>query len=404
MSLLREKINEVSRSLFPVIALVLLLNFTLVQAETEVLLRFLLGAFLLLIGLAIFLLGVDLGMNPIGDEMAKELATSTKAFKIAALSFLLGFLVTVAEPDLLILGNQVQSASGGGINAMTMVYLVSIGVGVLVLFATFRLLKGRSYPLFMGLAYLGVFVLSLFVSEEFLALSFDSSGATTGALTTPFVLALSLGLSRIKGGKSSEENSFGMVGAMSVGPIFALMLMSILSGQKNIQGEAASFVIRQGVLIPTLGQWLPAFKESLIALLPIVLLFLGFNAFRFKLAKRDLSLIIKGLVYILIGLSLFLTGVYSGFLDMGRIIGQSIAGEHAWLLPIVGFLIGMIVVLVEPAVLVLGQQIEETTGGRIPGKIIKVTLSLGVALAIMSSMIRIFVLKLNFGIFCFPVF
>lgn len=404
MSLLRGKLGDVSRSLFPVIVLVLLLNFTLVKADNDVILRFLVGAFFLLIGLGIFLLGVDLGMNPIGDAMAREIATSTKAYKVAALSFLLGFLVTVAEPDLLILGNQVEGASGGGINGMTMVYLVSIGVGVLVLMGTFRLLKGWSYPLFMGLAYLGIFVLSLFVSEEFLALSFDSSGATTGALTTPFVLAISLGLSRIKGGKSSEEDAFGLVGAMSAGPIFALMLMSILTGQKHIQGDAAPFVMSPGVIGPMLNQLLPAFKESLVALVPIAFLFLGYNAYKFRMSRRELSRIIKGLVYIVLGLTLFLTGVYSGFLDMGRIIGQSIASEHAWLLPVVGFLIGMIVVLVEPAVIVLGQQIEETTGGRIPGKIIKVTLSIGVALAIMSSMIRILIPEVKLWYFLLPGF
>ncbi len=190
----------------PVIALVLILAFTLVKPDVDVIYRFLIGSALLLIGLAIFLLGVDLGMNPIGDHMAVEVATSKSKFKVAGIAFLLGFLITVAEPDLLILGNQVVRLRGA-IKASVMVYLVSAGVGMLIMFGTFRLLRSRSYPGFMALAYLGIFVLSLFVSEEFLAISFDSSGATTGALTTPFILALSAGLSRIKGGKSTEEDA-----------------------------------------------------------------------------------------------------------------------------------------------------------------------------------------------------
>lgn len=404
MSRLKHKFSEVSRSLLPVMALVLLLAFTLVKPDMDVIWRFLLGSALLLVGLAIFLLGVDLGMNPIGDHMAMEVATSKSRFKVAIIAFLLGFLVTVAEPDLLILGYQVQDASGGKIGAQFMVYMVSIGVGMLIMLGTFRLLRGRSYPLFMALAYLGIFVLSLFVSEEFLAISFDSSGATTGALTTPFILALSAGLSRIKGGKSSEEDTFGMVGVMSAGPMYALMLMSILTGQSNIQGEVNDYVVQEGILTPVLSFLPKEFFGSLVALLPLTIFFFLLNFIHFKINRRELARIIKGLIYTLLGLTLFLTGVYAGFLDMGQIIGRSIASNHSWLLPVVGFFIGMIVVLVEPAVIVLGQQIEETTGGRIPGKIIKITLSIGVALAVMLSMLRIMVPELKLWHFLLPGF
>lgn len=405
MSLLRQKFSEVSRSLLPVMALVLLLAFTIVKPDADIIWRFLLGSLLLLVGLAIFLLGVDLGMNPIGDHMAVEVATSKSPVKVAAIAFLLGFLVTVAEPDLLILGHQVEAASGGVIGALTMVYLVSAGVGMLIMFGTFRLLGGRSFPAFMGLTYAGIFVLSLFVSEEFLAISFDSSGATTGALTTPFILALSAGLSRIKGGKTSEEDAFGMVGVMSAGPMYALMLMSIITGQKNIQGEAAAFAVQQGGMLGPLLRYLPQeFLGSLTALLPLTAFFFLLNFIHFKAPRRELSRIVKGLVYTLVGLTLFLTGVYSGFLDMGQLIGRSIAAQHLWLLPVVGFFIGMIVVLVEPAVIVLGQQIEETTGGRIPGRIIKVTLSIGVALAVMLSMLRIMIPALKLWHFLLPGF
>lgn len=405
MSLIKEKFTEVSRSLLPVMALVLLLAFTIVRPGSEMIWRFLIGSLLLLVGLAIFLLGVDLGMSPIGDHMAVEVATSKSPIKVGVIGFLLGFLVTVAEPDLLILGHQVEAASGGAIGALAMVYIVSAGVGLLIMFGTFRLLRSRSYPAFMGLAYAGIFVLSLFVSEEFLAISFDSSGATTGALTTPFILALSAGLSRIKGGKTAEEDAFGMVGVMSAGPMYALMLMSILTGQRNIQGEAAEFALQGGGVFGPLLTYLPKeFIGSFMALLPLTAFFFLLNFMHFKAPRRELSRIIKGLVYTLIGLTLFLAGVYSGFLDMGQLIGRSVASEHLWLLPIVGFFIGMIVVLVEPAVIVLGQQIEETTGGRIPGKIIKITLSIGVALAVMLSMLRIMIPELKLWHFLLPGF
>lgn len=404
MNLLFEKIKEVAQTLFPVVVLVLLLCFTVVDVETDVILRFLVGGILLLIGLAIFLWGVDLSMNPIGEYMSREVATSKSIYKIAILSFLLGFLITVAEPDLLILGSQIDDASAGSLGTTLIVYIVSVGVGIMISLGVFRLLRNKPLNVFMTITYAIIFALSIFVSEEFFAISFDASGATTGALTTPFVLAISLGMSRVTGGKQSEENSFGLVGIMSAGPILAIMLLSVLTGQKNIQGDIAEFVAAEGVFAPIINAIPHVFVESLLALLPIVVLFLVYNFVKFKIKKSDLSGIIFGLTLTLLGLVLFLTGVNSGFMDMGRIIGMELAKTNDWLLIVVAFAIGLIVVLVEPAVHVLGEQIQEVTGGHIPIRLIRMTLSLGVAIAISLSMVRILVPEVKLWYFIVPGF
>ncbi len=404
MNLLIDKVKEVTRTLLPVLGLVLLLCFTIVDVRVDVIIRFIVGSVMLLIGLSTFLWGVDLAMNPIGEHMSIEVATSRTPVKIAILSLLLGFLITVAEPDLLILGSQVQVASGGTLRASIIVYLVSTGVGVMITLGVFRLMRNRPLNVFMAVVYGTIFVLAIFVSEEFLAISFDASGATTGALTTPFVLALSLGLSRIKGGRNTEENAFGLVGVMSAGPILAVMLMSIISGQKHIQGDAGEFVAKEGVIRPIIEVIPTIFLESLIALLPITILFFAFNFRKFKVPKDELLAIIKGLVFVLLGLCIFLTAVNSGFMDMGRIIGMELARLNQWVLIGVGFLLGFIIVLVEPAVHVLGEQIEGVTVGHIPVKLIRMTLSIGVALAVAFSMIRIVVPEVKLWFFIVPGF
>ncbi len=404
MNLFFEKLREVIRTLLPVVILVLLLCFTVVNVETDVFLRFVIGSIMLLIGLSIFLWGVDLSMNPIGEHMSREVATSDTPLKVAVLSFFMGFLITVAEPDLLILGSQVEAASGGALSAPVIVYIVSIGVGIMVSFGVFRLLRDRPFNLFMAITYGIIFILVIFVSGEFLAISFDASGATTGALTTPFVLALSMGLSRMKGGLHSEENSFGLVGVMSAGPILAITITSIISGQRSIQGEAGEFIAAEGIFKPIIEALLPVFRESLLALLPISILFLIFHFRKFKLPKNELGIIIKGLAYTLLGLVLFLTAVNSGFMDMGRIIGMEIAGMNKWALVVIGFLLGLIVVLVEPAVHILSEQVEEVTGGHIPLYLIRMTLSLGVAAAIALSMLRIIIPEVRLWYFLIPGF
>ncbi|HZK28410.1 MAG TPA: DUF1538 domain-containing protein [Thermoclostridium sp.] len=404
MNLIREKTREVTRTLLPVFIIVLILCFTIVDVETDVMVRFIVGSVMLLAGLSIFLWGVDLSMNPIGEYMAQEVATSRSPIIIAILSFLLGFLITVAEPDLLVLGSQIESASGGTMSAQLIVYMVSIGVGVLIALGVFRLLKDVPLSIFMAITYGIIFIFALFVSEEFLAIAFDSSGATTGALTTPFILAISLGLSRVKGGKKSEENSFGLVGIMSAGAIIAVMLISVISGQKNIHGDVAEFLPAKGVFGPIFGIIPSVFFESLMALLPLTVLFFVFNFTKFKIKKGEMSVILKGLLYTLLGLTLFLTAVNSGFMDMGRIIGIQLASMSPWILIIIGFILGLIVVLVEPAVHVLGEQIEEVTAGHIPIKLIRMTLSLGVGIAIALSMVRIVVPEVKLWYFIIPGF
>ena len=404
MNLLAEKTKDVARTLMPVVILVLLLCFTLVDVESNVFTRFLVGSVMLLIGLSIFLWGVDLSMNPIGEHMSREIATSRTFLKLAILSFLLGFLITVAEPDMLVLGSQIEAASGGVMSASVIVYMVSIGVGVLISLGVFRLLGDMPLNRFMMITYGVIFILAIFVSEEFLAIAFDSSGATTGALTTPFILAISLGLSIIKGGRHSEENAFGLVGIMSAGPILAVMLLSVLTGQKNIQSSEVEFIVSEGVLGPIMDVLPTIFVESIIALLPITILFFIFNFTKFKLSEDELSRIIKGLLLTLVGLVLFLTAAASGFMDMGRVIGMELAGMNKWLLIGIGFLMGLIVVLVEPAVHVLGQQIEEVTSGHIPLNLIRITLSIGVGLAIALSMVRIVVPEVKLWYFIIPGF
>lgn len=391
MNIFQEKIKEVGMSLFPIVVLVFLLNISIVPVEAEIIIRFLIGGLLLLLGLGIFLMGVELSMTRIGEYLSHEIATSKSLIKIAVLSFILGFLITVAEPDLLILGSQVDSASGGSIPSNVLVYSVSVGVGVLITLGVFRIMRNMPLNKFMAIVYGVIFIFAIFTSEGFLAIAFDASGATTGALTTPFVLAVCAGLAKTKGGSTAEEDSFGLVGIMSAGPILAVMLMSVLTGQSEIQGEAEPFLVELEIFGPIIRIIPQIFFESLVALLPITILFFILNFIKFKIEREEIKEIMIGLIFTLIGLALFLTGVNGGFMDMGRLLGMKFAEDFQPFLPLLGMSLGFIVVLAEPAVHVLADQIEEVSGGHIPIKLIKLTLSIGVGTAIALSMIRILI-------------
>jgi len=305
-----------------------------VHIESDILIRFLIGSLLVILGLGIFLFGADIGITPIGSLMGETVARSNRISIVVVLGFLLGFLITVAEPDLQILANQVRDASGGKISSSSILIVVSIGVGAMVAIGLLRILFEKPLNKLYTIVYFIVLILGLKVSEEFLAISVDSSGATTGAMTTPFILALGLGVSQLKGGKASEEDSFGLVGVASTGPILAVMLMSVIKGVTNVQGEAEKFIYHNGIFQPFLEEFPHMMKEITVTLLPILILFLIFNWVKFKLNRRNRNRILKGLLYTYIGLVLFMTGVNAGFMEVGRLMGYSIASmEVKWALP-----------------------------------------------------------------------
>ncbi|NLL99607.1 MAG: DUF1538 domain-containing protein [Tepidanaerobacter sp.] len=404
LGILARKFTEVSYSVLPITVLVIILHFTLIPIETEMLARFIIGAILVIIGLGIFLFGAEIGIVPIGNLMGETIAKTNNSYLVGILGFILGFLITVAEPDLQILARQVNMASGGIISDLLILIVVSIGVGIMVGIGLLRILYEKPLNRLLTLVYFIIFLLGIFTSQEFLAISVDASGATTGAMTTPFILALGYGVSQLKGGKTSEEDSFGMVGLASAGPIFAVMAMSIISGLKDIAGTAEAFVPNTGILQPYFHAFPKFLKESLLTLFPLFVLFMVFDKAKFKLNKKHKHAVLKGLLYTFIGLTLFLVGVNAGFMEVGRVMGQGIAKDYFWLLPVIGFFLGMVVVLAEPAVYVLTEQVEDVTAGHIKKKAILATLSIGIAFAVVFSMMRIMIPSLKLWHFLLPGF
>ncbi|NLJ78468.1 MAG: DUF1538 domain-containing protein [Tissierellia bacterium] len=405
MDILLNKLREVSFSVLPITILVIILNFTVVPIDNEMLARFIIGAMLVIIGLGIFLFGAHIGIRPIGNLMGETIARTDRVYIVIILGFILGFMINIAEPDLQILANQVQVASDNLISGSTFLIVVSIGVGIMVATGLLRILYGKALNRIFTFVYFIIFILGLGTIQEILAIAVDASGATTGAMTTPFILALSYGIAQTRGGSTSEEDSFGIVGLASAGPIFAVMTMGIVAKITGIQGQTQAFVPNVGIISPYINILPRLLRESVVTILPITILFLLFNSFRFKLSRRGRNTILKGLLYTYIGLTLFLVGVNAGFMEVGREMGEGIASlDNILLLPGLGLLLGMVVVLAEPAVYVLTEQVEEVTAGHIKRKAILFTLSLGIALAVAMSMLRIMIPSLKLWHFLLPGF
>lgn len=389
----------------PIAAIVLLLHFTIVPLEGTILMRFLLGAGLIILGLAIFLLGTDIGITPIGNYLGKGVTRSNKVWVVIIAGLFLGFFISIAEPDLHILANQINTVTGGAVPNSTILVSVSIGIAVMMTIGILRIVY--NVPLFKLLTgvYLLIFVLSLFTSSEFLAISFDSSGATTGALTVPFMLSLSSGISSMKkNGKASEKDSFGLVAISSSGAIMAVMFLNIITGQNELTGELPVDLNPSGTVLEPFIHELPIISQEIfIALLPIVLVFLGYNFLSLRLNKRPLRRVLKGIVYVFVGLVIFLVGVNAGFMNVGSLIGYHLAEmDTSIYILLIAFVLGLVTILAEPAVYVLTHQIEQVTNGYVKRKAVLVALSLGVGLAVLLSVIRIMIPGLELWHYLLP--
>ena len=269
---LLRKFRDVALSVLLIVIFVLIINVTVIHIEWKYIWEFLLGALLVYIGLSVFLLGVDIGISPIGHHMGKVMTRSNKKWIVATGSLILGFIVSLAEPSLMILGQQVETVTSGKIDNYLLIVVVSIGIGTLVSIAAMRIITGFSIKTLFFILYGIILILSFFVSNEFLAITFDASGATTGSLTVPFLLALTVGIAVIKTKQgSAEEDSFGLLGIASAGAIISTLVLGLFINTHNLDGGGV--ITHEDVsFFPVL---LTQLKNVAIAMIPIVVVFIA---------------------------------------------------------------------------------------------------------------------------------
>jgi intracellular septation protein A len=382
-----EKVKESALSVLPVVIIVIVLCLTVSPVDTDLLLCFLLGAVMLVVGMGFFSLGADTAMSRIGSRIGTALTSTKKLPLILAVSFLLGFAVTVAEPDLQVLANTVPH-----INSTVLLVTVGVGVGFFLSMCMLRIITGIKLRYMLLVCYALLFILAFFTDSSFLGIAFDSGGVTTGPMTVPFILAFGMGVAHIRSDKNAEADSFGLVALSSVGPILSVLILGFFYPQKDGVADlsVAAFGNTAEIGVAYLKA-IPAYmKETAMSLLPVMVIFLIFQLALLKLERRTFCKILIGVLYTYIGLVLFLTGVNVGFSPLGSVLGQELAtGNTKYLLIPLAMLIGWFIISAEPAVAVLEKQIEEVSAGAIPGKAIKISLSVAVSLALGMSMLRV---------------
>lgn len=400
MKLFKNKILESVQSILPIALIVMLLSFTIVPVAVGNMFLFLLGIVCLVFGMSLFTAGSEMSMQPLGAKIGSSIAASGKIWLIAFISFLIGILVTISEPDLLILAEQVN-----GLKNEILIYTVSLGVGIFLLIAVLRIVFNFSLTALMVGFYAIAFILAFFVDESFLCLSFDSGGVTTGPMTVPFIMSIGAGVSAAR--SSSRENrndSFGITGLCSIGPIIAVLVLGIvMKVEGSYEPEAIVPVAhtRDGV-VRFLHGFLEHGEGVFKALLPIIVFALLFQIITRAFTRGQMIRVGIGMTYVLVGLAVFLSGADIGFVPMGTTIGESLAAYFGGLplIPI-SMLLGYFIVKAEPSVYVLKKLVEQMSAGAISGKTVGLGLSIGVSSALGLAALRI-ILGINILWFLIP--
>ena len=385
---LQEILNETLKAVLPIIAIVLFLCFTIAPLEPGILLAFLLGAVLLITGMMFFTLGAEMSMTPIGENVGISMTQTKKLWLMILLTFVLGFVVTISEPDLQVLAEQVPAVPN-----MVLVLAVAFGVGLFLVAALLRMLFNISLGYMLIGLYVIVFLLAYFAPGDFIAVAFDAGGVTTGPMTVPFIMAFGIGISAIRSDERAEDDSFGLVALSSVGPILSVLVLSLIYRPDSVEYVPDSIPdISDSVeLWKLFAEELPAYmREMAVSLMPIIVFFVIFQLVFRRMQKRMLIKTAVGMIYTYVGLVLFLTGVNTGFMPAGNYLGQVLADNpYKWVIVPIGMVIGYFIVRAEPAVFVLTKQVEDITSGTISAGAMSLSLSIGVAVSLGLAMIRV---------------
>ena len=385
---LKEKVFESLSAVLPITGIVLALSIFLVPLDVGTVVMFTVGAIMLIFGMGLFQLGAEISMTPLGDGIGVQMTKFKHIITVAVISLAMGVIITIAEPDLQVLAEQVPS-----IDNMTLILTVAIGVGIFLAMAVLRIIWKIDLSILLMGMYVVLMTVSFFVPKEFLAVAFDSGGVTTGPITVPFIMAMGVGISSMRNSKNSSDDSFGLIAMSSGGPILAVLILGLFvkGGVSEHASEAVPTVGTMRDVVWEFAIELPNFfKEVLITIFPIVVVYILFQLISRHYQKTQRRRIAVGFVYTFLGLVLFLCGVNVGFAPVGTLLGRELAkASYKWILIPIGMLIGYFIVKAEPAIQVLNAQVQSVTSGTISSKSMNRALQIGVSASVGLAMLRV---------------
>lgn len=382
MKYVLSKFKDVGLGVLPILLVVLVLHFCFAQFESSLLLKFILSLAIIVVGEVLFLSGIDGSVMKMGTYVGDSVNKFSKLTVMLLFAFIFGLVATIAEPDVSVLAEQVIE-NGMNINKFLFIFMIGAGVGAFVAFALFRIIKSINYKVVIFVIFACIFLVCIFIPNNIVAIAFDAGGATTGIVTSPFLLALASGIAKNKNSKSGSDN-FGVIGIASLGPILAVAFLGLLTA-----GSSASITVTEN----TLNAFVDVLFDAMLGMIPLLFIFFVFDICFLKLKKKEKLQLTIGSLITFVGLYLFLLGIELGIMDMGTAVGQFLATKSNAFVIVFSVLIGFLITFTEPAVKVLGMQVDEVTQGNIKKNSVVVAIAIAMMLAV-----SVFALKVIFNL------
>lgn len=376
---LLKKIKEVSFSILPIVAIVLLLHFTICKFETQLLIKFIVAVILICVGEVFFLTGVDSTIMPMGEMVGESVNKVSNFFLFIFFAFLFGMFATIAEPDVQILSSEIIAFTGLNINNTVLLFIIGAGVGLFVAFALIRIVKTVPIKILYLVFLSMIFVLAAFVPQSFVSIAFDAGGSTVGIITSPFLLSLTAGI--VQKSSKSDTDNFGVIGLAGLGPVIAVLILSLCMSSSGATDIVAG---------PEFNIFVEVLYNTVMAIVPLVAVFYIFQIIYIKLPKRKKVSLAVGVLITFVGLYLFLFGINYGMLEMGNAMGEALSSKNIYIILLVYVAFSLAIVFTEPAIRVLGAQVEAQTQGNINRKVVNIALSVAMAVAVSLSAVRIY--------------
>ncbi len=370
-----QKLKSAGLSVLPLVGFVLLVHFTMYKFSSSLLINFFIGCAVLIVGQVIFLTGIDNSIVPMGQFVGNSVTDQKKFYIFVIFGFIFGVLTTVAEPDLQVLAGKIN-ASGFGIPKMLVLIGAGVGVGALISIGLIRIVTKHSLGLILFILYGIIAVLGIFVSEKGFAMCLDAGACTTGVVTSPFLLALGIGVSKMvsANGSSSDEENFGLIALSSAGPIIVMLVFTmIFSGNSSTSEVVAS----------NTPLWLSTLQDVSFSLFPLFIAFFVFELIFIKISKTERTKLLLGSCVTFVGLYLFLYGIEFGLTNMGEEFGKALASVNK--LPITIAIcasLGFSLAFCEPSIRILAGQVEDATNRNLKVPFIMIFMGVSIFLSI----------------------
>ena len=380
MNLIRQ-LKEVVISVLPIVVVAAVSSILLGTMDGSEIVRFLFSSVLVIIGLTLFLSGVDVGLLPIGNRIGSALTKSRSLLLMLAVALVLGIIITIPEPDVQVLAEQVREVNPA-INATAFIWAIALGVGVFLAISLARTVLHLPMKIVILLSYIAIFAAAAFNDDFFVAIAFDAGGATTGPLSVPFIMALGMGVAALR--QHDTESEFGYVALSSIGPVLAVLILGVVFPSDTVAaiGSEAENALSLGSLM------LSKFADVGSSLLPLLAVCVLMQIFVLRMPRTETIRVAFGIVYAYLGIVIFFTGVEYSFSQVASELGAALSASNPVFLYLIGFILGLAVVLAEPAVMVLTEQVEDASSGKISKKVMLFTLALGVGLAVVLALVR----------------